>query len=72
MDLKSFRKPFRTSRYSLYWTAPISIIAALLLWWLVARLAGLPAFILPSPEQVAVRFGRHWWMAACSLTLQLP
>ncbi|MGB8213151.1 MAG: ABC transporter permease [Anaerolineales bacterium] len=56
MDLKSFRKPFRTSRYSLYWTAPISIIAALLLWWLVARLAGLPAFILPSPEQVAVRF----------------
>jgi NitT/TauT family transport system permease protein len=56
MDLKSLRKPSRISRYSLYWTAPISLAAALLLWWLVTRTAGLPAFILPSPVQVAVRF----------------
>jgi len=31
---------------------------ALLIWWLVTRIAGLPAFILPSPLQVAVRFGK--------------
>jgi NitT/TauT family transport system permease protein len=56
MDYKSLRKPFRMSRYSLYWTAPISLAAALLLWWLVTRTASLPAFILPSPVQVATRF----------------
>jgi len=58
MDLQPLRKSFRTSRYSLYWTAPISFGVALLIWWLVTRLAGLPAFILPSPLQVAVRFGK--------------
>jgi len=31
---------------------------AVLLWWLVTRTAGLPAFILPSPHQVAVRLGK--------------
>ena len=56
MDLKPLRNPSRTSRRSLYWTAPVSFIVAVLAWWLVTRLAGLPAFILPSPGQVAVRF----------------
>jgi NitT/TauT family transport system permease protein len=55
MDLKSLRKASRISRYSLYATAPLSLAAALLLWWLVTRTAGLPAFILPSPVQVTVR-----------------
>ncbi len=41
---------------SLRWTAFASLGAALLGWWLVSRFAGLPAFILPAPEQVAVRF----------------
>jgi NitT/TauT family transport system permease protein len=58
MDLKPLRKSFRTGRYSLYWTVPISFGAALLVWWLTTRMAGLPAFILPSPLQVAVRFGK--------------
>jgi NitT/TauT family transport system permease protein len=58
MDLKPLRKSFLNSRYSLYWTAPISFGSALLVWWLVTRTAGLPAFILPSPLQVAVRFGK--------------
>ena len=49
-------KPPRTSRRSLRWTAFASLAAALLGWWLVSRFAGLPAFILPAPEQVAVRF----------------
>ena len=56
MDLKSLRKPSRISRYSLYATVPFSLAVALLLWWLVTRTSGLPAFILPSPAQVAVRF----------------
>jgi NitT/TauT family transport system permease protein len=56
MDLKSFRKSSRNLRIPLYWTAPISFAVALLLWWFVTRTAGLPAFILPSPAQVAVRF----------------
>ena len=55
MDLKSLRKASRISRYSLFATAPLSLAAALLLWWLVTRTAGLPAFILPSPVQVTVR-----------------
>jgi NitT/TauT family transport system permease protein len=56
MDLKSLRKPTQISCTSLYVTVPLSLAAALLLWWLVTRTAGLPAFILPSPAQVAVRF----------------
>jgi NitT/TauT family transport system permease protein len=56
MDLKTLRKPSRNLRSSLYWTVPVSLAAAILLWWLVTRIAGLPAFILPSPWQVALRF----------------
>jgi NitT/TauT family transport system permease protein len=56
MDLNSFRKSSRFLRTSFYWTAPLSLGMALLLWWLVTQTAGLPAFILPSPVQVAARF----------------
>jgi NitT/TauT family transport system permease protein len=35
---------------------PVSLATALLVWELVSRFSGLPAFILPSPWQVAVRF----------------
>ena len=56
MDLKSFRKPSRSARTAVYGTALLSLAAALLIWWIIARIAGLPAFILPSPAQVAVRF----------------
>ena len=56
MDLKSLRKPSRISHCSLYATAPLSLALLLLFWWLVTRTASLPAFILPSPVQVAVRF----------------
>jgi NitT/TauT family transport system permease protein len=40
----------------LNWAAFASLAAALLGWWLVSHFSGLPAFILPSPEQVAIRF----------------
>ena len=40
------------------WTTLASLAAALLAWELASRFAGLPAFILPSPGQVAVRFWR--------------
>jgi NitT/TauT family transport system permease protein len=53
MNVKPLRSP---SRFTGAWTALISLVAALLAWELVSRLSGLPAFILPSPEQVAVRF----------------
>jgi len=55
MDLKPLRK-FLSSSRSLKWAALVSLAVALLVWWLVSRFAGLPAFILPSPGQVAVRF----------------
>jgi len=55
MDLKPLRK-FLSSSRSLEWAALVSLAAALLVWWLVSRFTGLPAFILPSPLQVAVRF----------------
>jgi NitT/TauT family transport system permease protein len=47
---------FISSFRSQKWTAVVSLAGALLSWWLVTRFAGLPAFILPSPVQVAVRF----------------
>jgi NitT/TauT family transport system permease protein len=56
MDWKHLRNPPRPPRSSLRWTAFASLTAALLAWWLVSHFAGLPAFILPAPEQVAVRF----------------
>ena len=49
--------PTRTpTRRPLPWTALISLGVGLLAWELVSRLAGLPAFILPAPAQVAQRF----------------
>ncbi len=56
MDWKIFQKASPKARRSLEWTALVPFAAALFLWWLIARVANLPAFILPSPEEVAVRF----------------
>ena len=67
MDWKIHNKSPRTSPRSLRWTALVSFGAALLIWWLVSHFAGLPAFILPGPEQVAVRF----WQALKDGTLLL-
>lgn len=38
------------------WLGLASVLAGLLLWWLVAKTAGLPAFILPGPDEVWSRF----------------
>jgi NitT/TauT family transport system permease protein len=65
MDWKLLRKSPRTSRRSLRWTAFASLAAALLIWWLVSHFARLPAFILPAPEQVGIRF----WKALMDGTL---
>jgi NitT/TauT family transport system permease protein len=46
----------KSSRHFPYWTAAVSLVAAILTWELVSHFSGLPAFIMPSPEQVAVRF----------------
>ena len=40
------------------WLIILSLSMLLLVWQLFASLGGFPAFILPSPEQVAVRFGQ--------------
>jgi NitT/TauT family transport system permease protein len=56
MDLKIPRKISPAARRSIQWAALASFAAALALWWLVARVSGLPAFILPSPGEVVVRF----------------
>jgi len=56
MDLKLPRKVSARARHSLEWTALVSFLAALLLWWVITRLTNLPAFILPSPGEVAMRF----------------
>jgi NitT/TauT family transport system permease protein len=55
MDKKFFPKaPLHRS----YWSAAISFTVGLFAWWLVCRLSGLPAFILPSPGLVWTRFLR--------------
>ncbi len=38
------------------WLGLASVLVGLLLWWLVARMGNLPAFILPSPGSVWQRF----------------
>jgi len=38
------------------WTAFVSLLLALLAWELIGRVSSLPAFILPSPGQVGLRF----------------
>jgi NitT/TauT family transport system permease protein len=52
MEIKILRKSSRP----LPWTTLVSAAVAYLIWELVSRFAGLPAFILPAPAQVAVRF----------------
>ncbi len=43
---------------SRYWLIVISIVLMLVIWQLVASFAGFPAFILPTPAQVAARFAQ--------------
>jgi NitT/TauT family transport system permease protein len=50
------RTPTRAARRSQSLIGAASLLAGLLAWWVAARLAGLPAFILPSPEAVWSRF----------------
>ncbi|NMB54554.1 MAG: ABC transporter permease [Leptolinea sp.] len=63
----------RFSRWRL-WFLPLSLAGGLLLWQLIVTLTGLPAFILPSPVQVASRFldmlrgGRLVWHTAVTLS----
>lgn len=40
------------------WLLPMTLLAGLGGWWLLTRLTGLPAFILPGPQDVARRFLR--------------
>jgi NitT/TauT family transport system permease protein len=56
MDWKQLRKSSRSTSRPSRWTAFLSLVLAILAWWLVSHFAGLPAFILPAPEQVAARF----------------
>ncbi len=58
MNLNPFRLSPQTLRRSRPWAVLLSLAAALLTWELVSRFSGLPSFILPAPEQVAVRFWR--------------
>ena len=54
MEPKLVHKPPRST----LWITLASILFAILLWELVSRFAGLPAFILPSPIAVTARFGK--------------
>jgi NitT/TauT family transport system permease protein len=56
MQFKLSPKPFRSHRRLAGWTAFLSLAIAFVAWQLVSKFSGLPAFILPSPGQVAIRF----------------
>lgn len=47
-------RPRRPNRAA--WLAPASLVAGLVAWEALSRLAGLPAFILPPPSAVGLRF----------------
>lgn len=53
MQKTSVPKRVRSERS---WLGLASALVGLLLWWIASRMAGLPAFILPSPGDVARRF----------------
>jgi NitT/TauT family transport system permease protein len=38
------------------WSALISLVAGLALWWLIVIATGLPRFVLPTPPEVLLRF----------------
>lgn len=56
MNFNPLRLSPQTLRRSRPWTVLLSLAMALLIWEVVSRFGDLPAFILPAPEQVAVRF----------------
>lgn len=58
MDMKPLRNFSHAVRRGRTWLGLASVFTALFLWWLVAQLAHLPAFILPSPMEVGLRFIR--------------
>jgi NitT/TauT family transport system permease protein len=45
-----------TARVHFPWTALTSLATGLAAWWLVSRFSNLPAFILPAPGMVWIRF----------------
>jgi NitT/TauT family transport system permease protein len=53
---KNFLKIPSYSRRFLRWTTLASLASALLIWWMASHFTRLPYFILPAPEQVAIRF----------------
>jgi NitT/TauT family transport system permease protein len=56
-DLSNQKSPApKRVHFARSWLGLASVLAGLLAWWLVARTAHLPAFILPSPGQVWQRF----------------
>ena len=56
MQSKLSRNAIRSSPRLTRWTAFLSLAFALLAWGLISHFSKLPAFILPSPFQVASRF----------------
>jgi NitT/TauT family transport system permease protein len=58
MDLTLFRQLPAAASRKRGWLGSISLLVGVWLWWAVARWSGLPAFILPSPLDVALRFWR--------------
>jgi NitT/TauT family transport system permease protein len=56
MDIKTLPSTPRSRSRFRFWVLLLSLAGAVLAWWVITRVAGLPAFILPSPGQVVVRF----------------
>ena len=56
MNLDFIRNLPRNAQSGYRWLGLVSLAAGLAAWWAVARFGGLPAFVLPSPQQVWQRF----------------
>jgi NitT/TauT family transport system permease protein len=59
-SIRVARMPLRLVQRRAVYLALVSLAAAALLWYLLARLGGFPSFILPTPDLVFRRF----WVAA--------
>jgi len=75
-----FLRRHSTSSFSPLLIGSLSLLLAVLLWEVIARMSDLPAFILPSPAEVAARFVRavragmlllHLWTTLSEILLGL-
>ena len=56
MQKPTFRQPIRHIQRSGFYLVPISVVLAILIWYLLTQFGSFPAYILPTPQMVWQKF----------------